>query len=65
MKHKPYEKLKGAFKERKVTYRDIGATLGISTGAVYKKIRGVSDFTLSETQTIEYVYGIGVRFFSP
>lgn len=65
MKHKPYEKLKAAFKEKKVTYRDIGAVLGISTAAVYKKIRGISDFTLSEAQTIEYVYDIGTRFFMP
>lgn len=57
MLHKPYNKLKGALRERNVTYDDASKLLGISKATLCRKINGESDFYLSEAEKLES-YGI-------
>lgn len=54
--HEPYTKLKGFLKERGITYREIAELLDISVTAVGSKVNGMSDFSLSEAQTIKRKY---------
>lgn len=63
MKHNPYNKLKAALREKRITYRDISCLLGISYSAVSKKINGVSDFYLSEVLCMEDSFGLNIQFF--
>lgn len=61
--HEPYRKLKGALRERGITYSQLANTLKISETAVSHKINGKSDFYLSEVTKIENEYGIKVNIF--
>jgi hypothetical protein len=51
--HEPYNKLKGALRERGMTYDDISKLLGISKATLCRKINGESDFYMSEADKLE------------
>lgn len=51
--HEPYNKLKGAFRERGLTYNDVSKLLNISKATLCRKINGESDFYLSEANRLE------------
>ena len=51
--HKPYNKLKGALRERGLTYNDVSKILSISKATLCRKINGDSDFYLSEADQLE------------
>lgn len=51
--HKPYNKLKGALREREMTYSDVAKILSISKATLCRKINGDSDFYLSEADQLE------------
>lgn len=53
MLHEPYNKLKGALRERNITYADASKFLGISKATLCRKINGESDFYLSEADKLE------------
>ncbi len=57
MLHEPYNKLKGALRERNITYDAASKLLGISKATLCRKINGESDFYLSEVGKLES-YGI-------
>lgn len=51
--HEPYNKLKGALREREMTYNDVSQILQISKATLCRKINGESDFYLSEAEQLE------------
>lgn len=61
--HKPYIKLKGALRERSLTYSDLAKDLGISKTSVERKINGASDFYLSEVEILQKKYGFQTEVF--
>lgn len=61
--HEPYMKLKGALRERNLTYSDIAKDLGITETAVGFKINGISDFYLREVEILQSKYGFGTEIF--
>lgn len=61
--HKPYNKLKGALRERGLTYADVSKLLNISETAVGFKINGTSDFYISEFVAMQNAYKIGTDIF--
>ena len=61
--HKPYQKLKGFALEKKITYKDIGNLLGITSSTVSMKINGYSDFYLSEQKLLKKEFGVLDEFF--
>lgn len=61
--HEPYNKLKGALREKGLTYSDVAKTLDISETAVGFKINGTSDFYLSEVEVLMNVYGFLLEIF--
>ncbi|MBS6956551.1 MAG: helix-turn-helix transcriptional regulator [Enterocloster asparagiformis] len=63
--HKPYNRLKGALRERGLTYSDIAKTLEISETAVGFKINGTSDFYVSEVELLCSKYKFTVDIFLP
>lgn len=63
MKHRPYVRLKAALRSQKLTYREIGLLLGISESAVFRKINGVSDFYIDETQRMLEAYSLPLTLF--
>jgi plasmid maintenance system antidote protein VapI len=65
LKHIPYEQLKEELYRRKLSYRDLSRTLGISISSVCEKINGKSDFLISETLRLEAVYLIPRSAFLP
>ena len=60
--HEPYNKLKGALRERGMTYDDISQMLGISKATLCRKINGESDFYVSEADKLE-AKGFSRNFF--
>lgn len=61
--HKPYNKFKGALREKGLTYANIAQTLGVSEETVGAKVNGYSDFYISEVEKIEEKYDIGYQIF--
>lgn len=61
--HEPYNRLKGALRERGLTYDDISKTLEISETAVGFKINGTSDFYISEVETLRQTYDFSLQIF--
>lgn len=61
--HKPYNKLKGALRERGLTYSDVSKLLNISETAVGFKINGASDFYISEFIAMQKAYKIETDIF--
>lgn len=61
--HPPYNKLKGALREKNLTYRDIAEKLEISEVAVHHKINGVSDFYIGEAKKIMLSFGFSREIF--
>ena len=51
--HQPYNKLKGAIREKELTYADVAQILGISKATLCRKINGESDFYMSEAEKLE------------
>lgn len=62
--HEPYNKLKGALRERGITYAEISKILGISKATFCRKINGESDFFLSEAEKLESI-GFSRKIFYP
>jgi len=58
VKHEPYNRFRGALRERGLTYSDVSRALMISEPTVNQKISGVSDFYVSEVDVIEKEFGI-------
>lgn len=50
--HRPYSRLKGALREKDLSYGDVARILGISATSVCHKINGVSDFYLQEIMSL-------------
>ena len=61
--HDPYQKLKGALRERGLTYADVSKLLNISETAVGFKINGTSDFYISEVLIMLNAYKIKTDVF--
>ena len=61
--HEPYNKFKGAIRERGVTYEKIANLLNSTKSTICNKINGNSDFTISEVKTICTTYGIDRNIF--
>lgn len=61
--HQPYSRLKGALREKGLTYDDISKTLGISETAVGFKINGTSDFYISEVDILRQTYDFPLQIF--
>lgn len=61
--HRPYNKLKGALRERGLTYADVSKLLNISETAVGFKINGTSDFYISEFIAMQQAYKINTDIF--
>lgn len=51
--HQPYNRLKGAIREKELTYADVAGMLGISKATLCRKINGESDFYMSEADKLE------------
>lgn len=62
--HQPYNKLKGALRERGMTYDDVSRILQISKATLCRKINGDSDFYLSEADQLE-AQGLPHNIFYP
>lgn len=63
--HKPYNKLKGKFKEKELTYKDVAKMLDCSETAISHKMNGISDFSISEAKKIMSAIGVkGDIFFA-
>lgn len=63
--HKPYSKLKGALKEREITYGDIAKVLSVSETSISNKINGQSDFSLCEVICLKEYLNAGNDIFLP
>lgn len=63
--HKPYQKLKGFFCEKGLTYGHVGCLLGVTATTISQKMNGYSDFYLSEFQKIKDTYGATNDLFLP
>ncbi len=61
--HKPYNGLKGALRERNLTYANIAKLLDISETTVGYKINGKSDFYISEVEKILNAYNLKLDIF--
>lgn len=61
--HEPYNKLKGALREKGLKYSDVAKALKISETALGNKINGFSDFYISQIAIIENQFGIGLDVF--
>lgn len=61
--HKPYLGVEKYFKDKKITLTEVALSLGISLASLYNKLRGRSDFTLSEVVTLFDKYGISIDLF--
>lgn len=51
--HPPYNRLKGAMREKGMTYANMSEYLGISKATFCRKINGESDFYMSEAEKLE------------
>jgi len=56
--HQPYNKLKGKFKEKELTYKDVAKMLSCSETAISHKMNGISDFSISEAKIIMSAVGV-------
>lgn len=61
--HAPYSRLKGALRERGLTYSDVAELLSLTPTTVSSKINGSSDFYISEIEALEKKCGIKKEFF--
>lgn len=48
MGHEPYIRLKAALRDKGISYADVGHIINESRRAIFKKINGKTDFTLTE-----------------
>jgi cyanate lyase len=63
--HKPYNKFKGAIREKGITYADIARLLGVSTTCVSHKVNGRSDFYITQIEKMQNAYGLELKIFLP
>lgn len=56
--HKPYQTLEQFFKDSNVPLVVVSCSLGISLTSLYNKLKGRSDFTLSEALVLMDKYGV-------
>lgn len=61
--HKAYSNFKGWLRSNNLTYKDVGALLGLSVATVSAKINGQSDFLLSEIQVLRKHYNLDSDIF--
>lgn len=61
--HKPYTKAEQFFKEHKIPLMEVACSLHISLTSLYNKLKGRSDFTLSEIVTLYDTYGVTIDLF--
>ena len=61
--HPPYNKFMGWCREHNIKYADLAKILGVGVDTVGYKIRGKSDFTLSEVNILRRRYNLSSQIF--
>ena len=61
--HKPYVEVENYFKAQKINLTEVALSLDISLTSLYNKLKGRSDFTLSEAVFLIDKYGVSADLF--
>lgn len=62
--HEVYRKLKGYMVENGITVKDFAEVLNVKRSAIYARINGKTDFTLTEVRKLQFVFGMDISVFS-
>lgn len=62
--HETYRKLKGYMVENGITVKDFAEVLNLQSPAIYARINGKTDFTLTEVRKLQFVFGMDISVFS-